>query len=144
FDTVLLNGIPSYVNDLERAFREAHRVLRPGGHIIVVDVPAESSYGLLYRLAALVGTWEDGSLARIAPPHPYPIEFAAAAIWRTTEEKVDLLRAVGFADLVFAQTLTRHPKFSEDAVEEPVEGFDRGDYVAIKGRKATNPEMVRG
>ncbi|MGH9320541.1 MAG: hypothetical protein ACRD3V_11740, partial [Vicinamibacteria bacterium] len=73
-----------------------------------------------------------------------PIEFAAAAIWRTTEEKVDLLRAVGFADLVFAQTLTRHPKFSDDAAEEPVEGFDRGDYVAIKGQKATNPEMVRG
>lgn len=136
FDTVLLNGIPSYVNDLARAFREAHRVLRPGGHIVVVDVPAESSYGLLYRLAALIGSWEDASLARIAPPHPYPIEFAAAAIWRTTEEKADLLKNVGFVDLEFAQTLTRHPKFSGDGVEEPVEGFDRGDYVAIRGRKA--------
>ncbi|MGH7564895.1 MAG: class I SAM-dependent DNA methyltransferase [Gemmatimonadota bacterium] len=136
FDTVLLNGIPSYVNDLERAFREAHRVLRAGGDIVVVDVPAESSYGLLYRLAALVGTWEDDSLARIAPAHPYPIEFATAAIWRTTEEKADLLREVGFVDLEFAQTLTRHPKFSDDAVEQPIEGFDRGDYVAIRGRKA--------
>lgn len=136
FDTVLLNGIPSYVNDLRMAFQEAHRVLRPGGHIVVVDVPAESSYGLLYRLAALVGTWEDESLARIAPPHPYPMEFAAAAIWRTTEEKADLLKDVGFVDLEFAQTLTRHPKFSDDTVEEPVEGFDQGDYVAVRGRKA--------
>lgn len=48
FDTVLLNGIPSYVADLPRAFREAHRV-------------------------------------------PYPIEFAAAANWRTTEEKAEML-----------------------------------------------------
>jgi SAM-dependent methyltransferase len=135
FDTVLLNGIPSYVDDLEEAFREAHRVLRPSGHIVVIDVPAESSYGLLYRLAALVGTWDDGSLRKLAPGHPYPIEFAAAAIWRTTEEKAELLRAAGFTNLEFAQTLTRHPRFSDDAVEEPVEGFDRGDYVAIRGRK---------
>ncbi|MGH7542641.1 MAG: class I SAM-dependent methyltransferase [Gemmatimonadota bacterium] len=136
FDTVLLNGIPSYVSDLGKAFREAHRVLRPGGHIVVLDVPAESSYGLLYRLAAQVGTWDDPALRRLAPRHPYPIEFAAAAIWRTTEEKAVLLKDAGFVDLEFAQTLTRHPRFSDDAVEEPVEGFDRGDYVAIRGRKA--------
>lgn len=135
FDTVLLNGIPSYVHDLERAFREAHRVLRSGGHIVVLDVPAESSYGLLYRLAAIVGTWDDTALSRLAPPHPYPVEFAAAAIWRTTEEKAELLRKVGFLDLEFAQTLTRHPKFSDQRVEEPSEGFDRGDYVGIRCRK---------
>ncbi len=136
FDTVLLNGIPSYVDDLERAFQEAHRVLAPGGHIVVADVPAESSYALLYRLATVVGTWEDPFLDKVVPKHPYPVEFAAAANWRTTEEKAELLRAVGFGDLEYAQTLTRHPSFSNDAVEQPVEGFDRGDYVAIKGRKA--------
>ncbi|HZD16777.1 MAG TPA: class I SAM-dependent methyltransferase [Actinomycetota bacterium] len=136
FDTVILNGIPSYIEDLERAFREAHRVLEPGGHVVVADVPAENSYGLLYRLAAAVGTWDDPFLRKAAPRHPYPVEFAAAANWRTTGEKAELLRAAGFVDLEYAQTLTRHPKFSNDEVEEPVEGFDRGDYVAIRGRKA--------
>jgi ubiquinone/menaquinone biosynthesis C-methylase UbiE len=135
FDTVVLNGIPSYVEDLEGAFREAHRVLRPGGHIVVLDVPAESSYGLLYRLAAWIGSWDDPYLKKVAPRHPYPVEFAAAAIWRTTEEKIELLRGVGFGDFEFAQTLTRHAKFSDDAVEEPIEGWDRGDYVAIRARK---------
>jgi ubiquinone/menaquinone biosynthesis C-methylase UbiE len=136
FDTVLLNGIPSYVEDLERAFREAHRVLAPGGHIVVADVPAESSYALLYRLAAVVGAWEDPFLKKVVPKHPYPVEFAAAANWRTTKEKAELLRAVGFVDMEYAQTLTRHPRFSNEAVEQTVEGFDRGDYVAIRGRKA--------
>jgi SAM-dependent methyltransferase len=135
FDTVVLNGIPSYVEDLEGAFREAHRVLRPDGHIVVLDVPAESSYGLLYRLAASIGTWDDPYLQKVAPRHPYPVEFAALAIWRTTEEKIELLRGVGLSDFEFAQTLTRHAKFSDDTVEDPVEGWDRGDYVAIRARK---------
>ncbi len=135
FDTVLLNGNPSYIEKLREAFQEAHRVLTPGGAVIVADVPAESSYGLLYRLAALRGTWEDPGLKEVAPPHPYPVEFAALANWRTTAEKSDLLRAVGFDNLEYAQTLTRHPKFSNDEAEEPIAGFDRGDYVAIKARK---------
>ena len=135
FDTVLMNGIPSYVPDLDAAFREAFRILKSGGHIVVLDVPAESSYGLLYRLAALVGTWSDTHLARVAPENPYPLEFAAAANWRTTEEKAQMLAEAGFTGPEFLQTLTRHPKFTNDTVEEPSEGFDRGDYVSIRCRK---------
>jgi SAM-dependent methyltransferase len=113
FDTVILNGTPGYI----------------------ADVPAESSYGLLYQLATVKGSWDDPYLSSLAPPHPYPIEFAAAARWRTTAEKIGLLTAVGFVNLQYAQTLTVHPRFSNDGVEQPVEGYDRGDYVAIRGRK---------
>lgn len=135
FDTVLMNGIPSYIDDLTGAFTEARRVLRAQGAIVVADVPAESSYGLLYRLAASVGTWEDPYLRSVAPLTPYPVEFAAAARWRTTEEKAALLTDSGFVDLEYAQTLTLHAKYSNDRVEEPTEGFDRGDYVVIRARK---------
>jgi SAM-dependent methyltransferase len=135
FDTVVMNGIPSYVDDLERAVSEAKRVLRPGGRLVMLDVPAESSYGLLYRLAAEVGDWDDDFLSRVAPEHPYPIEFAKAANWRTTEEKLALFRQAGFEDLYVAQTLTRHPKFSDDEPEDPSQGFERGDYVGIRGAR---------
>jgi hypothetical protein len=39
------------------------------------------------------------------------------------------------SNLEYVQTLTRHAKFSDDAIEEPVEGYHRGDYVAIRARK---------
>ena len=135
FDTVIFNGTPSYIANLEQAFSEGYRVLQPGGTIVVADVPAESSYGLLYPFAAVRGTWDDPYLQKVAPEHPYPVEFAAAAHWRTTEEKKDLLIKTGFQDLEFAQTLTLHPKFSNDTVEQPIAGYDRGDYVAIRARK---------
>jgi SAM-dependent methyltransferase len=135
FDTVILNGTPGYIDDLKQAFSEAGRVLKSGGSVLIADVPAESSYGLLYQLATVKGSWDDPYLSSLAPPHPYPIEFAAAARWRTTAEKIGLLTAVGFVNLQYAQTLTVHPRFSNDGVEQPVEGYDRGDYVAIRGRK---------
>ena len=135
FDTVLMNGTPAYLTDLVAALREAHRVLKPGGHVVVADVPASSGYGMLYQLASEVGTWDEARLQKIAPATPYPVEFVKSAQWRTTEEVTAALREVGFDDLDYQQTLTTHPRFSNDAVEEPSPGFERGGYVAVRARK---------
>ena len=137
YDTVLFNGTPSYIEDLGRAFRNAFGALRDGGAIVVVDVPKESSYAMLYNLAKEVGSWDHEYFAGAKPPNPYPIAFVQEARWRSTPEKVSLLEQAGFVDFSFAQTLTRHPAYSDDLVEEPVEGFDRGDYVAIRAIKPT-------
>ena len=134
FDTVLMNGIPAYLDDLGAPLTEARRVLRPGGRIVIGDVPASSSYGMLYRMAGMIGTWEDPYLQKVAPRHPYPVEFVRAANWRTTDEIVAALEHSGFSDLEFAQTLTTHAKFSDDAVEDPSPGYTRGGYVAVRAR----------
>ncbi len=135
YDTILLNGTPSYIDDLRSVFVKAYAALRPGGRIVVIDVPKESGYGTLYNLALALGTWDHPLLAGCCPRNPYPIEFVKMARWRTTAEKIALMEEAGFVGLESAQTLTRHPLCSNQAVEEPTEGCDRGDYVAVCGRK---------
>ncbi len=135
YDTLLFNGTPSYIGDLAGVVRKAYDALPAGGRIILIDVPKESSYGILYNLAKALGTWDHPLLEGCYPPNPYPIEFVDVAAWRTTAEKVALLEAAGFRDLEFAQTLTGHPLYSDRVEEQPCEGYDKGDYVAVTAWK---------
>lgn len=131
FDTVIFNGTPSYIADLGKAFANAHRALKTGGRLLVLDVPKESSYALLYNLGRQIGTWQHPFFVGAAPENVYPIEFVQSANWRTTPEKIDLLQKTGFHSFTFAQTLTRHPVYTNLQKEEPSPGYDRGDYVCI-------------
>lgn len=135
YDIILFNGTPSYIDDLSSSFANAYKALRNGGKIIVIDVPKESSYGLLYNLALALNTWDHPLLKGVFPRNPYPIEFVRAAHWRTTGEMTDSLKKAGFTDMKYAQTLTKHAVYSNNAVEEPTEGYDAGDYVAICATK---------
>lgn len=135
FDTILFNGTPSYIDDLASVVRKAYDALPLGGRIVLIDVPKESGYGMMYNLAKAVGTWEHPLLEGVFPLCPYPIEFVNVANWRTTAEKVEILQNAGFQTLRFSQTLTRHPLYSESGAEEPQEGCDKGDYVAITAWK---------
>lgn len=131
YDTILFNGSPSYITDLENVYHKAYAATKKGGRVVVIDVPKESSYGLLYNLAMSLNSWEHPLLKDVQPLDPYPIEFVKLANWRTTEENINLLKKVGFKDFKFAQTLTKKPVFSNNEIEQPIEGYDSGSYVAI-------------
>jgi len=130
-DTVLFNGTPSYITDLEPVIHKAYASLKKDGKIVMIDVPKEGSYALMYNLAKALNTWEHPLLEGVHPRNPYPIEFVKLANWSTTEEKIKLLKKAGFKNFEFAQTLTKHPKYSNDVIEQAIEGYDCGDYVAI-------------
>jgi len=131
YDTILFNGTPSYIEDLESVVIKAYASVKKGGKIVMIDVPKESSYATMYNLAKAVDTWEHPLLKGVNPKDPYPIELVRIANWRTTKEKVELLEKAGFKDFEFAQTLTKHPLYSNNEIEQPIEGYDSGDYVAI-------------
>jgi SAM-dependent methyltransferase len=135
YDTILFNGCPSYITDLDSVIRKVYAALPDGGRIILIDVPKESTYGLMYNLAKALGTWNHPLLNGTYPPNPYPIEFVNVANWRTTAEKVALLQAAGFSNISFSQTLTTHPLYSDLTPEHPIPGHDRGDYVAVTAIK---------
>jgi ubiquinone/menaquinone biosynthesis C-methylase UbiE len=135
YDVVLFNGTPSYITDLQLAFHKAYKALKQGGKIIVIDVPKEGSYATMYNLAKAVGTWDHELLYGVNPKDPYPIELVKTANWRTTSEKIEMLNLAKFQNLKFAQTLTKHPLYSNNEIEQPVAGYDCGDYVAICAEK---------
>ncbi|MDR0349216.1 MAG: class I SAM-dependent methyltransferase [Tannerella sp.] len=135
YDTILYNGCPGYISGLEKALENSYNALNKQGRILLIDIPRESSYGILYNLAKLAGTWNHELLKDMYPRNPYPIELVCQSNWRTTAEKVVLLEKAGFHHFEFAQTLTKHPVYSNHAIEEPLPGYDCGDYVAICGYK---------
>ena len=45
------------------------------------------------------------------------------------------MAANGFGYLEYKQTVTLDPHYSYTAVEDPIDGYDRGSYVAIIGHK---------
>ena len=135
YDTVLFNGCPCYMQNLGLALRKAYAALRPGGRVVVIDVPKESAYGIIYNLALALGTWDHPLLEGCQPKMPYPIELVKQANWRTTAEKAALVEEAGFRNLSFKQTLFSSPHYSHEGADEPCEGYDKGSYVAIVAYK---------
>jgi hydroxymethylpyrimidine/phosphomethylpyrimidine kinase len=131
FNQVLLGTVLSYVNDKDKTIKESYRVLKPGGEIIVSILPAEGSYAILYSLSYLKGRFDP----EIAPEYPYPLEFIRDAEWISTGRLIKLLEENGFGNLRFVQTLTRHPKYTTRDVEEPQTGYEKGDFLVVKGVK---------
>ncbi len=131
FDTVLLSTVLSYVKDAQKAVNEAYRILKPGGNVVISFLAGEGSYAMLYELAHLRGRHDP----EISPPHPYPLPFIKGAKWMTTDQVTALLRNAGFTNFHYVQTLRRHPKYSNEKVESPVEGYKEGDYIVVQGKK---------
>jgi SAM-dependent methyltransferase len=135
YDIIYFNGSPGYINNLDIPLSKSKKALKKGGKLILIDIPKESSFGLIYNLAMSLNTWDHELLNGTKPKSPYPIEFVREANWRTTKEKVFAMEKAGFFNFLFAQTLTCHPHYADDIIEEATDGYKKGDYVAISAHK---------
>ena len=107
----------------------------PDGTFISLDVPKESAFGFMYLLAKEVGTFDHPFLNGVMPKLPYPHELCCAGVWHSTEEKINVLKALGFHDFDFYQTLLKNPMYTNEDAEDVVPGYQSGGYVAIIAHK---------
>ena len=118
FDFVLMVTTICFVDDVGQSFREAFRVLKPDGCIIVGFVDSQSELGGLYA-----ETRKES-------------QFYRDATFFSATEVLTHLEDAGFRTIKINQTLV--PGLSPAVI---CDGFGKGAFVAIKAQKAgLNPE----
>lgn len=112
FNYVLMVTTICFVDDVAQSLREALRVLKTGGHLILGLIDKESELGRHY----LSIKDED--------------KFYKEATFFSTDEVLQYLLEVGFTSACIKQTLI--PGESPDCI---MDGYGKGAFVAIRGTK---------
>ena len=123
FDFVLMVTTVCFVDDINKALLEAHRVLSREGMIIIGFVDRNSMVGQIYL------------------DHQNDNVFYKEATFFSVDELVEVIDQSGFVDLTFNQTIFE--TLSKTTRDEPVKsGHGEGSFVVIRGRKE-QVEMTR-
>lgn len=113
FDFVLMVATICFLDDIEAAFKEASRVLKHGGCLIIGFIDAESPIGRSYQERRDEST------------------FYKDARFYSVEEVISHMKNAHFKDLSFRQTL-----FGPSDRSEPVKnGYGEGSFVVVRGFK---------
>ncbi|MBN1455722.1 MAG: methyltransferase domain-containing protein [Methanomicrobia archaeon] len=116
FDCVLMVTVVCFLAKLDTALQEAYRVLQSGGRLVIGLIDKQSALGQQYQQK------------RQANP------YYRWATFYSVDEVVLHLKAVGFTDFRFTQTIY-HP-LDEIHEQEPVRpGYGAGGFVVIRARK---------
>ena len=116
FDFVLMVTTICFVDDINRALLEAHRILSHGGFLIIGFVDRNSMVGQAY-----LNRKEENV-------------FYKDATFFSVDELVEIMDQAGFTDLAFKQTIFK--TLSEITRDEPVKpGHGEGSFIVVRGRK---------
>jgi ubiquinone/menaquinone biosynthesis C-methylase UbiE len=116
FDFVLLVTIICFVDNLEESFKQAYRVLKNEGFIIVGFVDKESMLGKHYQLKRK------------------KTKFYKDATFYSAKEIIESLRKTNFKNFIIRQTVFPSHTGRIDTVED---GYGKGSFVIIKAIKQT-------
>ncbi|MCD6414545.1 MAG: class I SAM-dependent methyltransferase [Candidatus Diapherotrites archaeon] len=116
FDYALIVTTICFLDDVGKALRETHRILKDGGYILIGFIDRDSKIGKAYE------------------KHKEASVFYRNARFFSTKEVVSLLAKVGFTDFQFVQTLFRELN-SINSLEPVKEGYGAGSFVVVRGRK---------
>jgi SAM-dependent methyltransferase len=116
FDHALMVTTVCFLDDMDMAFQEVRRILKPGGSFVIGFVDRESPLEREYQ------DLKDKSA------------FYQDATFYSTEDIVSHLQKAGFGEFAFRQTLFR--SLAElSGVEPAKEGHGEGSFVVVRGEK---------
>jgi len=116
FDFVLMVTTLCFVDDARRSLEEAHRILRPGGCIVVAIVDKESPLGRVYQ------GMKSASV------------FYRVATFYSTDEVKQLLAETGFGRIEIVETVFGNLE-EIDELQGFREGRGEGGFVAMRAMK---------
>ena len=116
FDFALMVTVICFVDDIEKAFQESYRILKPKGLLIVCFIDKNSRLGQQYQ--------QEKAESR----------FYEQATFYGVEDVTGYLSGAGFEDFEFRQTIF-DPK--AEGLQPVKKGYGEGGFVVIKGVKKT-------
>lgn len=116
FDFATMVTTVCFLDNVEVAFNEAYRILKPGGCLIIGFIDKDSSIGQLYQR------------------HKDENVFYRIATFYSVDEVVSHLKMAGFKGFDFTQTIFHN--LAEIKGIEPVrDGYGEGSFVVVKAVK---------
>jgi len=116
FDYALMVTTICFLNDVEAAFREAYRVIKADGCLVVGFVDKDSPLGKIYLR------------------HKEESLFYKVANFYSVKEVIAYLKKTGFRNFSFTQTIFNSLAEIKD-VEPIKDGYGEGSFVVIKAEK---------
>jgi len=116
FDFALMVTTVCFLDDIDTAFAEAFRVIKPGGYFVIGFIDKDSPIGKIYQI------------------HKDENPFYRVADFYSVNEVTKHLKQAGFYNFCHRQTVFR--KLSEVKKVEPVkEGYGEGSFVVIRAKR---------
>ncbi|WP_081212275.1 class I SAM-dependent methyltransferase [Salegentibacter sediminis] len=114
FDFSLMVTVDCFLQNIEQVFREAWRITKPGGTIIIGMIDKSSPLGKKYQ------------------KHKNNNPYYKSAHFHEVPEITKLLEKAGFSEFKYWQTLLN---LEEEKFEEPQKGYGNGGFVVIRAHK---------